>query len=327
VAHAPTSYRDAGPTQELLSLARARLAADGVPVDGAELTVTAGALDGIERLLVAHLRPGDRVAVEDPCWANMLDLVAALGLEPIGVPVDDDGPTEAGLRAALEAGANAVVVTARAQNPTGAAIGARRAVALRAILGAFAGVLLIEDDHLAELAPGALHPLAGATHAWAFLRSASKPYGPDLRVAVLAGDEASVARVAGRMRMGAGWVSTLLQRLVVELWRDEEVGRVVARARDDYAVRRQALIAALAARGLPAHGRTGINVWVPVTDEASVVAGLRDRGYAVAPGSLFRLASGPGIRITVSPLATGDIEPLADAVAEAIGAPGRPFTA
>jgi hypothetical protein len=55
---------------------------------------------------------------------------------------------------------------------------------------------------------------------------------------------------------------------------------------------------------------------------------LRDAGYAVAPGSLFRLAAPPGIRITVSPLDEAAIPALADAVAAAvhpaaIGTPSR----
>ena len=75
---------------ELIDHARAALAADDVPAE--HLAVTSGALDGIERALSAHLRPGDRVIVEDPGWANLLDLLAALGLSAEPVQVDDDGP-------------------------------------------------------------------------------------------------------------------------------------------------------------------------------------------------------------------------------------------
>ncbi|WP_188037509.1 aminotransferase class I/II-fold pyridoxal phosphate-dependent enzyme, partial [Actinotalea sp. JY-7885] len=320
-AGAPAGYRDAAMLPELHALATGRLRRDGVPVDA--LAVTSGALDAIERLLQAHLRPGDRVAVEDPGWANLLDLVAALGLEPVPVRVDEDGPTPDGLRTALARGARAVVVTARAHNPTGAAIGSRRSAALRAELARRPDVLLIEDDHAAELSPVPLHALAGATTSWAFVRSVSKPYGPDLRLAVVAGDEATVARVVGRMRLGSGWVSTLLQRLVVELWTDPGTSAAVARARDTYAARRSALVAALARHGVPASGRTGVNVWVPVRDETRAVTALRDRGVAVAPGARFRLASPPGVRITVGPLGEDDVEPLAALVAEALTAPGR----
>jgi DNA-binding transcriptional MocR family regulator len=183
-------------------------------------------------------------------------------------------------------------------------------------------VLVVEDDHAAELAGVPLHPLAGATPAWAFLRSVSKPYGPDLRLAVLAGDEATVARVEGRMRAGSGWVSTLLQRLVVSLWRDPEVAAGVAAAQASYHRRRSGLQAALAGHGLAGYGRTGINVWVPVPDETRAVAALREAGYAVAPGALYRLASPPGIRITVSPLDEADLPALAAAVSAAVA--GRP---
>ena len=187
--------------------------ADGVPAG--ELTVTGGALDGIERLLAAHLRPGDAVAVEDPGWANLLDLVAALGLRAVGVPVDDEGPTVAGVRAALAAGARALVVTSRAQNPTGAAVSADRADALRALLAGRSGPAARSRTTTPPSWPA--YPCTrwpGRPRAWAFVRSVSKPFGPDLRLAVLAGDETTVARVAGRARVGAGWVSTVLQRLV-----------------------------------------------------------------------------------------------------------------
>ncbi|MEV0608936.1 aminotransferase class I/II-fold pyridoxal phosphate-dependent enzyme [Polymorphospora rubra] len=318
----PLGYADGGVLPELADLARARLAADGV--DATTLTLTNGALDGIDRLLAAHLRPGDRVGVEDPGWANLLDLVAALGLEPVPVPVDGDGPTVAGLRRALAAGIRALVVTTRAHNPTGAAVTTARAAALRDVLAGHPDLLLVEDDHAGELASVALAPLAGATRTWAFLRSVSKPYGPDLRLAVLAGDEATVARVAGRMRIGAGWVSTLLQRTVARLWRDPATGRRIVAARNSYDRRRAALVTALAARGVPATGHTGINVWVPVPDETRAVTTLRDSGYAVAPGSLFRLASPPGVRITVTPLDDADVPGLAAAVAAAVDSPTPP---
>lgn len=312
----PTGYAASAVLPELAEAARARLAADGVPAE--EITVTGGALDGIERLLAANLRPGDAVAVEDPGWANLLDLIAALGLRPIGVPVDDEGPTEPGVRSALAAGARALIVTSRAQNPTGAAVSAGRAEALRALLAGRSDLLLIEDDHAAELAHVPLHPLAGVTPTWAFVRSVSKPYGPDLRLAVLAGDEATVARVAGRARVGAGWVSTVLQRLVLALWRAPATADLVRHAAESYDRRRDGLREALAARGVAAYGRTGINLWIPVADETLVVTTLRDAGWSVAPGALNRIAAGPGVRITVSPLDEGDLAPLADAVARAV---------
>ncbi|MCW3842255.1 aminotransferase class I/II-fold pyridoxal phosphate-dependent enzyme [Micromonospora yasonensis] len=321
----PGGYAADAVRPELAVAARDRLAADGVPAE--EITVTGGALDGIERLLAAHLRPGDAVAVEDPGWANLLDLVAALGLRVIGVPVDEEGPTEPGVRAALAAGARALVVTSRAQNPTGAAVSAGRAEALRTLLAGRADLLLIEDDHAAEVARVPLHPLAGATPTWAFVRSVSKPYGPDLRLAVLAGDEATVARVAGRAQVGAGWVSTVLQRLVLALWRDPATADLVHRAGQSYERRRDGLVDALAARGVTAHGRTGINVWVPVPDETVAVTALRDAGWSVAPGAPHRIAAAPGVRITVSSLDEADLHPLAEAVARALRPTPAGFTA
>ncbi|MEU9980796.1 aminotransferase class I/II-fold pyridoxal phosphate-dependent enzyme [Streptomyces sp. NPDC050856] len=311
----PALYGQAPVDEEFARLARAALTADGVP-EG-PLAVTSGALDAIERVLAAHLRPGDAVAVEDPGWGSVLDLVPALGLTVVPVALDDDGPLPEAVERALGGGARALVVTCRAQNPTGAAVGAERAAELRRVLSRHPDVLLIEDDHGHGFVDVPLRPLAGATGHWALVRSAAKAYGPDLRVASLTGDAVTLDRVLGRQRLGPGWVSRLLQRAVAHLWRTGAVDTPAVAAA--YGRRRDALVRALAERGVGAHGRSGMNVWVPVREETGAVARLLHAGWAVAPGARFRLATGPGVRLTVSGLAMADIGPLADAVAAASG--------
>ncbi|WP_329213161.1 aminotransferase class I/II-fold pyridoxal phosphate-dependent enzyme [Streptomyces sp. NBC_00683] len=309
----PGLYGDAPVIPELAAFVRAELEADGVPAG--PVAVTSGSLDAIERVLAAHLKPGDVVAVEDPGWGSLLDLVPALGLRAAPVAVDDEGPLPGDVERALRAGVKALIVTGRAQNPTGAAVGAGRAKELRSVLAQYPGVLLIEDDHGHAIVDLPLHPLVGATDRWAFVRSVAKAYGPDLRVAVLTGDAVTVDRVTGRQGLGPGWVSTLLQRAVVHLWTSGAVDVVaVARA---YGERRDALVLALEERGVPAHGRSGMNVWVPVSDETGAVARLLHAGWAVAPGARFRNVAPQGVRLTVSPLTGADIAPLADAVAAA----------
>ncbi|MFS0691185.1 aminotransferase class I/II-fold pyridoxal phosphate-dependent enzyme [Streptomyces nitrosporeus] len=315
----PGLYGEEAVLPGLARAARAGLDADGVP-DG-PVVVTSGSLDAVERVLAVHLKPGDVVAVEDPGWGSMLDLVPALGLRARPVALDQDGPLPQDVERALRAGARALVVTDRAQNPTGASVSAARARELRSVLAGYPQVLLIEDDHGHAIVDVPLHPLAGVTEHWALVRSVAKAYGPDLRVAVLTGDALTLDRVAGRQRLGPGWVSRLLQRAVLHLWESGAVDpAAVARS---YGERRRALVEALERRGIPAYGRSGMHVWVPVGDETGAVARLLHAGWAVAPGARFRLASPPGVRLTVSRLSEADIEPLADAVAAAAG-PVRP---
>ncbi|GAA3551254.1 aminotransferase class I/II-fold pyridoxal phosphate-dependent enzyme [Streptomyces osmaniensis] len=311
----PVLYGDDPVEPELARIARARLDADGVP-EG-PLAVASGSLDAIERVLGVHLKPGDTVAVEDPGWGSLLDLIPALGLRTVPVGVDDEGPLPDEVRRALDSGARALIVTDRVQNPTGAVVSSTRARALRSVLRQHPEILLIEDDHGYGIVDLPVHPLAGTTRHWAFVRSVAKAYGPDLRLAVLTGDEVTVDRVRGRQRLGAGWVSRLMQRAVVRLWSDGAVDPATVAAA--YAVRRDLLIRALAEHGVRAHGRSGLNVWIPVPDETGAVARLLHAGWAVAPGARFRTSSPPGIRVTTSTLTEAEAAPLAAAVATAVG--------
>lgn len=304
----------------MLDIAREHLRADGVP--GEHLCIVSGAMDAIERVLQAHLRSGDRVAVENPGYVALYDLLRALGLLLEPVAVDERGMLPGELAGALQRGALAAVLTPRGQNPTGAAIDGARADELGAVLCEFPNTLVIEDDHLGPVAGAPLHSLlsAGARpERWAATRSVAKALGPDLRLAILAGDAGTIAHVQGRQQCGPGWVSHVLQSLVLGLYSDPEVQALVARAGATYAQRRKRLLAELDRHGVQARGASGLNVWIPVPEEAGTVGALMQRGWAVAPGEPYRLAGcAPAIRVTVATLTELEAAALAGDIAQTL---------
>jgi DNA-binding transcriptional MocR family regulator len=305
---------------ELLELAAARFERDGIPA--ANLAVVGGALDGIERLLAAHTTRGQFVALEDPTFPAFPDLAAALRLSPRAIAIDAEGMRPDSLAAAVAAGVSAVIINPRGQNPTGASLTPGRAAELVAVLKDHPEVLVLEDDHMADIVEVDSVSVAAdpAIERWAVVRSASKSLGPDLRLAVLAGDPITVSRMEARQVVGTGWVSTLLQRLVAAMWRAPEVVALHEEATATYRRRREHLLTALAATGIEAVGWSGFNVWVPVSREQPVVERLLADGWAVSPGDMFRLESGPGIRVTTARLEAEDADAFARDLAAALTA-------
>jgi DNA-binding transcriptional MocR family regulator len=301
---------------ELLELARAELERDGI--GAAALAVTSGALDGIERAMQAQLRPGDVVAVEDPGFAGLFDLLRALGLALRPVAIDAGGMIPSALADALDEGARAIAINPRGQNPSGASLDEERIAALRRVLDRHPDAMVLEDDHLGPIAGSPRLTLTAGRRRWAAARSLAKSLGPDLRLAVLAGDPQTIGRVRGRQAVGPGWVSHLLQRTAAILWADPKVARGLEKAAATYSKRREAFISALAEHGIEARAPSGLNTWLPVPDETGIVQALREQGWAVAPGAPFRLQSEPAIRVTISTLQADEAKPLAAAIATAL---------
>ena len=294
-------YQSASVDRDLGAFAVAEFEADDIP--SRAIAVTSGAFDALERILREHTRAGDRVAVEDPSVPGVRDLVSAAGLTAVPLAIDDRGPRPEAVDAAIGHRCRAIVVTPRGQNPTGAAIDARRATELRRVLRRAPDAIVIENDYLAPIAGVPIFPLrTGPDERWAIIRSTSKSLGPDLRVALVAGDQLTISRIERRQALGMRWVSHMLQQLVLGLWSDPSSGRRLARATDIYTQRRQALQAALANQGIEVTAHSGFNLWIPVSDETQVVRALANCRWAVAPGARFRVRTGPAVRVTASTL-------------------------
>ncbi len=289
------------------------------------LTITSGASDAIERLLTQTLTRDDAVALEDPCFLSSMNTVRLGGYRTVPVPVDAEGMTIAGLRAALEAGVRAVVCTPRAQNPTGASLSARRAAQLRAVLADHPYVLVIEDDHFSLLSSRPYASLIGPGHRrWALVRSVSKFLGPDMCLAVTASDPDTAERLAMRLSPGTTWVSHLLQRLAHALLTDAAVADGIRRAAEHYAARNAAFAHRLTANGIPTTAGDGLSLWVGLPVPARpVVEQLMRRGWLARSGDEFILADASAaqhLRLTVHDLDDADAEQLVADLAAAVDA-------
>lgn len=304
--------------------------AEQLPHDDMRITVTSGASDAIERLLAQALQRDDAVALEDPCFLSALHTVRTGGYRAVPVPVDAEGMTVEGLRAALDAGVRAVIVTPRAHNPTGASLSAERAAALREVLVAHPYVLVIEDDHFSLLSRAPLQSVIGASQRrWARIRSMSKFLGPDTCLAVTASDPDTADGLAIRLTPGTTWVSHILQRLTLALVTDDAVRAHIERAAVHYAERNAEFARELTARGLPVVPGDGLNLWVPLTPSvpaARVREDLMRRGWLVREGDPFFLDGGGGdasrgsfLRLTVHDLDDVSRRTLADDLARACG--------
>lgn len=295
-----------------------------LPETAFRITITSGAVDAVERLLAQALMRDDAVALEDPCFLASIHTVRLGGYRAVPVPVDDEGMTVDGLRAALDAGVRAVICTPRAQNPTGVSLSPERAAALRELLAEYPYVLIIEDDHFSMLSERPYESLIGPEHRrFALLRSVSKFLGPDMCLAIAATDPETAGRLAMRLSPGTTWVSHLLQRLALGMLTDEDAGSTIRRARAHYAERNRSFAGLLRAGGIATEYVDGMNLWVRLPRPAHVVsAQLMRRGWLARTGDEFLLdesaAPSHHLRLTVHDLTDEESERLVADIAAAV---------
>lgn len=294
-----------------------------LPRDDLRVVVTSGAVDAVERLLAQALMRDDAVALEDPCFLSSIHTVRLGGYRAVPVPVDEEGMTVDGLRAALDAGVRAVISTPRAQNPTGVSLSPARAAALRAVLADHPYVLIIEDDHFSLLSTHPYASLIGPAHRrYALIRSVSKFLGPDMCLALAGTDPTTAQRLAMRLSPGTTWVSHLLQRLAHAQLTDDDVLAHIAHAAAHYAARNSRFTEALAARGIPTVSTDGLSLWVRLDASARTAAErLMRQGWLARPGDEFLLdeTAGPShhLRLTVHDLTDAESARLVDDLAAA----------
>ena len=268
---------------------------------GDDLLITNGCQQALDLLSRVLLRPGDTVAVEDPIYTGLKNILLANGAQLVGIPVGPDGMEVAHLERILERERpRLLVVTSNFHNPTGATLplASRRALLETARA---AGVPLVENDAYGELrysgdplpAIKQLDELGGTV----LLRSFSKVSFPGLRVGWVVAPKPLIDRLRQAKATADLHTDQLSQAVLLEF---AESGRLQAHRVRMLQAGAERLAATLDAcrRYLPpgtrwTHPEGGMNIWVRLPeplDAGELLPRAQKEGVAYIPGRYFAVS-------------------------------------
>lgn len=252
----------------------------GLAVTPEDVLVTSGTQQVITLVCNALLRPGDAVVVEAPTWPGVLDALEAHGLRAVGVPLDADGLSAAGLAAALERERPTLIYTVPTfHNPTGGVMSAARRREIVALAHRH-GVPILEDDHVREVRFGspippplaAFDPHGVVIHTGSFTKSLM----PALRLGYVVARGPLHDRLLTLKRAADLFSSTLLQRALCRYLESGAIRRHWKHVSRVYRRRHAAMLAALERHFPPGATWTGVEgglvLWVGVPPGVSVAA-------------------------------------------------------
>jgi 2-aminoadipate transaminase len=287
---------------------------------GDDLIITSGCQQGLDLIVRVLVRPGDKVAVEDPVYPGIKNLLSQAGASLLGIPVGSDGMDIAHLERVVEREhPKLLIVMPDFQNPTGGTLPMESRLAILRLARA-TGVIVIENDIYGDLryqgeSLPSLKQLDDSGHT-ILLRSFSKIAFPGLRVGWISGPRAPIARLVQAKQLCDLHTDQLSQAVLL---RFEESGRLSAHRARAIEAGRSRLEAALAAceRYLPrgtshTHPQGGMNLWVQLPeplDAGELLPRALRENVAYMPGKYFAVSRAePGaLRLSFAGLAPEQI--------------------
>lgn len=284
-----------GPLREWVA---ARLLRRGVRVAADQVLITNGSQQGIDLSARVLLNPGDMVAVEDPSYLAALQCFAGCEATLLPLPSDDEGmDVEALERALREHSPRLIYLVPEFHNPKGTTLAPERRRHL-VRLARERRIPIVEDNPYGELrfrgeSPPPLAALDGG-EVVIHLGTFSKTLTPGLRLGWMVGPR-ELVRAATIVKQAADLhTGTLSQRVAVALLARLDYDGHLARLRDVYGARCQAMLDALA-RHMP-EGTTwtrpdgGLFVWAGLPGGLSaeaLFAEALEQKVAFVPGAPF----------------------------------------
>ncbi|WP_425098129.1 PLP-dependent aminotransferase family protein [Tropicibacter sp. S64] len=284
---------------ELVSfIARHTLPRRGIQAGPEEILITMGAQNALWLAAQVLAARGRRVAVENPCYPALREILRQCGAQVSAVDVDQEGlPPEA-----IPDGTQVIFTTPSHQCPTSATLPVRRREALLARASSL-NALIVEDDYEFEMS--FLKPPSPALKSLdqegrvVYVGSFSKSLFPGLRLGYLVGSVSFIREVralrASSLRHPPGHIQRTAAYYLSLGHYDAQIRRM-GRALGE---RRKVMEQAIAAHGLEVAGKGahgGSSIWMVApegVDSRGLALDLRRESVLIEPGTPFFAGEAP----------------------------------
>ncbi|MBT6986683.1 MAG: PLP-dependent aminotransferase family protein [Rhodospirillaceae bacterium] len=270
----------------------------GMPTDPGEILITTGSLQGMDLVNDALLQPGDTVILEAVNYGGQLSRLRKLGVNYVGIEVDEDGmkmdALEDVLAAQKAAGAMAkyIYTIPTVQNPSATVMSLPRRQKMLDLAREY-GIPIFEDDCYAELLwegerPQTIRSLDDQGQV-IYCGTFSKTIAPSLRTGYLVADWSVLSRL---MPLKTDGGCGALEQMALAEYCPDNYANLVAGIRQILKGKWEAMAEALGEQfGAAAEFRMpkgGLYIWVTLpaevdTDRLTKIAG--EQGVAINPGS------------------------------------------
>ena len=282
-------------------MARRESEREGVPVDPDALALMNGSMQAVTLTAEALTVPGDTVVCEEVTYSGTIGAYRTLGIDMVGVPVDENGMRVELLEATLDELGEArkpkfIYALTTYQNPTGTNLSLDRRHRLIEIAAA-RDIPIIEDNCYGDVhydgdKPPALYALSDYENI-VYMCSLSKILAPGMRLGYLYAKPRLLETILARRHDAGG--NYLAAAVVAELYRDS-VWSLTNELNESLKVKKNLVVGGLAdgagdicASSNPAGG---LFVWVRFpddVDQAKLARLTAERGFFYASGANFHI--------------------------------------
>ena len=268
-------------------------------VDPNEILVTSGSLQALDLVNKALLTRGDTVIIEQATYGGMVSKLAGLGVNWLGVDLDEDGIVPAHLEQLLQSLAvegvtpKYIYTIPTVQNPTGSVMPADRRREIVRLAHEYQ-VPIFEDDCYADLVwdgtrPPTLRALDEVGGAVIYCGSFSKSIAPALRVGYIVADEHVILQLS-TLKTDAG--TGALEQLTLAEFAPTHFDDHVERLMTAFKAKRDVMVEAVEREFGPdihvTRPKGGIYVWLTFpadVDTGSFAAEAAEDGILFNPGA------------------------------------------